>query len=407
MDKGKVLIIRHEDMILTVLTAENRLRNVSVCGTQNKSLVGNIYIGKVKNIVTNIQAAFVEIDKGLLCYLSLSEGKNPILLSQRKWDGKLKEGDELLVQVQRDALKTKQPAVTAQISISGSYMVINARESGKVGISGKLPRTQKEALRALIEERGLNTSYDMVLRTNAGQLTGQPELLEKEWNLLNKEMEQLLHNASFRTCYSCLRKGNFEYLNALKEIYFDEYDEIVTDDPEIYQNVRTFLAEQGNPAALRFYEDSLLPLFKLYGVESKIKEALGSRVWLKSGGYLVIEPTEAMTVIDVNTGKYDAKKADAEETYLKINLEAAKEIACQLRLRNLSGIIVVDFINMKAQEHQTKLLQELRNHVKKDTVKTDVIDITPLGLVELTRKKINKPLKEQLADYMDNFKVSK
>lgn len=407
MDKGKVLIIRHEDMILTVLTAENRLRNVSVCGTQNKSLVGNIYIGKVKNIVTNIQAAFVEIDKGLLCYLSLSEGKNPILLSQRKWDGKLKEGDELLVQVQRDVLKTKQPAVTAQISISGSYMVINARESGKVGISGKLPRTQKEALRALIEERGLNTSYDMVLRTNAGQLTGQPELLEKEWNLLNKEMEQLLHNAPFRTCYSCLRKGNFEYLNALKEIYFDEYDEIVTDDPEIYQNVRTFLAEQGNPAALRFYEDSLLPLSKLYGVESKIKEALGSRVWLKSGGYLVIEPTEAMTVIDVNTGKYDAKKADAEETYLKINLEAAKEIACQLRLRNLSGIIVVDFINMKAQEHQTKLLQELRNHVKKDTVKTDVIDITPLGLVELTRKKINKPLKEQLAGYMDNFKVSK
>lgn len=396
MDKGKVLILRHENMILTILTGENRLRTVSVCGTQEKTLIGNIYIGKVKNIVNNIQAAFVEIDKGLLCYLSLSDVKNPVLVNRKEWDGKLKIGDELLVQVQRDALKTKQPAVTARISISGSFMVINAAKSGNVGISGKLSPAKKECLKTLIQERGLTTVYDMVLRTNAGQLTEQPDILEKEWNFLNEELERLLQNASFRTCYSCLRSGTFEYLKALKEIYLEEYDEIVTDDREIYQSVCTFLTEQGNPMPLRFYEDPLLPLFKLYGIESKLKEALGTRVWLKSGGYLVIEPTEAMTVIDVNTGKYDAKRGNAEDTYFKINLEAAKEIAWQLRLRNLSGIIVVDFINMKEQEHRTKLLQELQNHVKRDTVKTDVIDITPLGLVEITRKKINKSLKEQM-----------
>lgn len=396
MPKGKILIFRYHDKILTALTTENRLLTVTACNEQDASLVGNIYIGKVQNIVSNIQAAFVEINKGLLCYLSLSDIKEPILTNGREWDGKLKIGDELLVQVERDALKTKQPAVTTKLSVSGSYMVLNASKTGRIGISNKLSGDKKEKIKSFISENGLQTAYDTVIRTNAGYLEENYELLASEWNSLNAEMNTILQVAASRTCFSCLKHSVPEYLKALQEIYRNEYEEIVTDDSKIYETIKEFLGMQGNNTPLRFYEDPLLPLQKLYSIDTKLQEALGSRIWLKSGGYLVIEPTEALTVIDVNTGKYDAKKGDAEETYYKINLEAAKEISYQLRLRNLSGIIIIDFINMKSEEHQRSLLQELRNHIKKDTVKTDVIDITALGLVEITRKKIHKSLKEQL-----------
>lgn len=396
MPKGKVLLFRYQDKILTVLAADNRLLSVTACDEQDSSLVGNIYIGKIQNIVSNIQAAFVEINKGLLCYLSLSDVKEPVLTNGRVWDGKLKVGDELLVQVERDAIKTKQPAVTTKISLSGSYMVLNASKTGKIGISNKISGEKKEEIKTYISEKGLQTAYDAVIRTNAGYLDGNYELLAKEWNCLNEEMNSILEFAAYRTCFSCLKKNMPEYLKALQEIYRNEYEEILTDDREIYGILGEFLEKQGNDTPLRLYEDPLLPMQKLYAIETKLQEALGSRIWLKSGGYLIIEPTEALTVIDVNTGKYDAKKGDAEETYYKINLEAAKEIAYQLRLRNLSGIIIVDFINMKSEAHQHSLLQELTNFVKKDVVKTDVIDITALGLVEITRKKINRPLKEQL-----------
>ncbi len=396
MTKGKILVFRYADKILTVLTKENRLLTVTAVKEQEQSLVGNIYIGKIQNIVSNIQAAFVEINKGLFCYLSLSDVKEPILTNGRVWDGQLKIGDELLVQVERDAMKTKQAAVTTKLSVFGSYLVVNAVKSGKMGISGKLSGDVKDNIKSYISEKGLHTDFDVVIRTNAGALEGNYDKLAEEWIQLNTEMNTLLEVASFRTCFSCLRQSIPEYLKALQEIYREDYDEIVTDDKNIYEEINEFQLKQDNNVPLRLYEDELLPLQKLYSIESKLDEALGSRIWLKSGGYLVIEPTEALTVIDVNTGKYDAKKKDVEETYYKINLEAAKEIAYQLRLRNLSGIIIVDFINLKTVEHQKKLLQELKNYIKQDSVKTDVIDITALGLVEITRKKINKSLKEQM-----------
>lgn len=396
MSKGKVLVFPYKEKILTVLTGENRLLSVTAVREQEQSLVGNIYIGKVQNIVWNIQAAFVEINKGLFCYLSLADVKDPVLTNGRTWDGLLKIGDELLVQVERDAMKTKQPAVTTKLSLAGSYMIINNLKSGKVGISNKLSADVKESLKSYISDNNLTTGYDVVVRTNAGSLEGKYDAFAEEWNRLNKEMNTILEVSSYRTCFTCLRQSIPEYLKALQEIYREDYNEIVTDDKNLYEEIKEFQRKQDNNVPLRLYVDELLPLQKLYSIESKLEEALGSRIWLKSGGYLVIEPTEALTVIDVNTGKYDAKKKDAEETYYKINLEAAREIAYQLRLRNLSGIIIVDFINLKSQDNQKKLLQELRNFIKEDAVKTDVIDITALGLVEITRKKINKSLKEQM-----------
>ena len=170
----------------------------------------------------------------------------------------------------------------------------------------------------------------------------------------------------------------------------------MTDEPEIYERIVNYRME--NPGFclpnVRLYQDDRLQLYKLYSVRTRLREALSKKVWMKSGGYLIIEPTEALTVIDVNSGKMIAGK-DMEKTYLNINLEAAKEIARQLSLRNISGIIIVDFISMRPEEHNQKLMSVFGNLLKKDPVRTKLIDITPLGLVEITRMKTSKPLWEQ------------
>ena len=192
-----------------------------------------------------------------------------------------------------------------------------------------------------------------------------------------------------RTCFSCLKKSPPEFLAILKNLHSSELEEIITDEPELLTQIEA----TGFHATL--YEDKLLSLNSLYSLEARLQEALKERVWLKSGGYLVIQPTEALTVIDVNSGKSIAKKK-VQEHYLNINLEAAKEIAHQLRLRNISGIIIVDFIDMKEQRAKDELMLQLKQFVKTDRVPVQVIDMTRLNLVELTRKKVRKSLREQI-----------
>ena len=181
--------------------------------------------------------------------------------------------------------------------------------------------------------------------------------------------------------------------------YTEGLEEIVTDDPQIYLNLQELLHMERtlDISLLRFYEDSLLPLYKLYRLETALEEIASEKVWLKSGGYLVIQQTEAFVSIDVNSGKFAGKKK-AEETYRKINLEAAAQIARQLRLRNLSGIILIDFINMDNSDHKEELLHVLQKYLRKDPVKGVVVDMTKLNIVEVTRKKVRRPLFEDLSE---------
>lgn len=188
-----------------------------------------------------------------------------------------------------------------------------------------------------------------------------------------------------------------EYLKSLKNSHIGTLEEIITDQRDIYQTIEAYFksAPSEEKENLRFYQDPLLSLTSLYSLQSVMSQACQKRVWLKSGGYLIIEPTEAMVVIDVNTGKYSGKK-EQSDTIRLINLEAAQEICRQIRLRNLSGIIMIDFIDMKEDSDKTLLLEQLRRYAAQDPVKTTVVDITELNLVEMTRKKGKKPLWEQL-----------
>ena len=185
-------------------------------------------------------------------------------------------------------------------------------------------------------------------------------------------------------------------MNYIKNVSQGELTEIVTDENAIFDELKNIYAESPEMQnKLRFYQDTF-PLDKLYSIESKITEALSKKVWLKCGGFLIIEPTEALTVIDVNSGKFD-KKGDSEAFYKKVNEEAACEIARQIKLRNISGIIIIDFINMSLESNQKALLDTLSRCVSKDKVKTHVIGMTSLGLVEMTRTKTAKPLAEQIS----------
>lgn len=389
----KLVITKLQNKIFTTLLENNevaQLHCVSEQMQENKITLGNIYIGKVKNIVANINAAFIEIAKGVECYYAIGENPTPVF-TKKIGKKSICIGDELIVQVSREAVKTKVPTVTSKLEFTGKYAVLTHGDT-RIGISAKLSKEEKERLTKIAREYASN-QYGLILRTNAKEV-GE-EMIRTELEKLIQEYQRMLQFASTRVCFSCLKSAPKQYLMELKNIYQEGLTDIVVEDESIYQEVKAFLAESQpeDLEKLRFYEDKMLPLHKLYSIEKRIEDALKERVWLKSGAYLVIQPTEALTVIDVNTGKCIDKKRD-DRAYLKINMEAAKEAARQIRLRNLSGIIIIDFINLSEKEFTDELLDFFERELKKDPIATTLVDITKLHLVEVTRKKIRKPFHE-------------
>lgn len=392
--KGKILIIRLNEKLLTMLIRDNQILSVQV-QRETEHAVGNIYVGKVQSISENIGAAFVDLGQEYLTYLPLSEAKYACITNRRA-DGRLKTGDELLVQIIKEPMKTKLAGVSTRLSLPGQYAVVGMRpvseKESRVQVSSKLSVKQQEHFHSLEALQTIAAKHCLIVRTNAAALTEETPLLA-EAESLSQTLTHLLEIAPSRTCYSCLYRSKPDYASFVENAYRNEYDEVITDLPEVYDTLTDFCRDADIP--LRLYEDSLLPLYKLYAVESRMQELLAKKVWLKSGGYLVIEPTEALISIDVNTGKYESGK-DKEETFLRINREAAEMIALHLRARNLSGIILVDFINMKSKANETELLEHMRSLLKKDPIPAKALDMTRLGLMELTRKKIAPSLAEQL-----------
>lgn len=390
---GKVLITSYQGKEVAILLKENRLLNLYTI--ENDSKVGNIYVGKVKNVVKNLDACFVEIADQEIAYLPMSDVKSPLLFN-RKFDGRLVQGDELLVQVQKDAIKTKQASLTTKISVSSMYFVFTYEESG-IGVSAKLNKNLRDKIKACIYElESTSNVFDndlelsCVVRTDAGKLFEEnSEEFIRKYQQEKEDFLELLRKSNHAICFTCIKERLKPYLAILESFPINSYKEVVTDLNEAYTGLQDCFEN------VRFYTDDF-SLSKLYGLESKIEEALDKKVWMSGGGYLVIEQTECLTTIDVNSGKM-IKGDDKEEAVWKINEEAAKEAAIQICLRNLSGIIIIDFINMESKEQEELLIQMMKELVKTDPIHTVVIDITPLGLMEITRKKVYKSLKEQLA----------
>lgn len=380
---------------LSVLMNHKECLEISCDIEEERSLIGNIYVGKVKNIVKNIDAAFVEIKKGELCFLPLSDAENAIYVNHKE-NSKLMIGDELLVQVLKDGVKTKAPVVSTNLNFTGRYFVFTTKRKEEIGISNKLTIDDGKRLQEYVQKK--EPEFGVIVRTNAKNAS--EEELDREFDYLKEIYDKVVTYGIHKTVFSLLMQDEAPYIKQLRNIRKDELDEIITDDQEIFDQAYRFLKfhQPEDLEKLRMYDDASYSLWKLYGMETILDDVTRSRVWLKSGGYLVIEPTEALTVVDVNTGKYDGNK-NAAATFLKINEEAAIETAKQLRLRNISGIIIIDFIDMKTEEDKQAVLAVLNRELKKDPVKASLVDMTRLNLAEVTRKKIKKSLREQLNLY--------
>lgn len=394
---SNLVITKYKSQIVSAVYENGKMAEVSLEDGKSSSVIGNIYVGRVESIVKNINAAFVEFEKGVKGYYSLEDNKNHIFLNRKNTD-KICQGDLLLVQAERDALKTKPAMLSSSIEFSGKYVALKRNTKG-IHISAKLTEVKlKKELKRVLKQFS-SEEYGLIARTNCETLydgeTFREEELVCEVGRLIAEYETVLRTAPEKKAFTVMYGNKPEYLNKVIDARMDELESIITDIPSVYDTIEK-LGDGTIHSRLRFYEDRRCPLCMLYSVESQIQDALRERVWLKSGAYLVIQPTEALTVIDVNTGKFISNK-NKEEGFLKVNLEAAAEIGRQLRLRNYSGIIIVDFIDMKKKESKEALMAALHKIVMKDKVRTSVMDMTKLGLVEITRKKIKKPLHEQLA----------
>lgn len=379
--------IEEKEHLVMAFFEEGKLMEVSCENTQETSVLGNIYIGKIKRILPKINGCFVEIGQDFMTFLPFYEIKSP-LFSHRARKTELTEGDELVVQVIRDAVSTKYPTVSTKLTLWGEMTVLTT-DNTSLGVSKKISKEKREEFLNIFRDKK-SDSYGLVIRTIAQRHTKEDIL--KDFSMVEAVYERICSTYAHRVCHSLLYQSERSYLPFIQSHLSYGLERIVTDDEEIYHDIinHHFL----NVEEVQKYEDQEYPLDKLYGLTNKIEDALKQKVYLDSGAYLIIQPTEALTVIDVNSGR--AVKGKDEGYYYRINIEAAKEVARQLRLRNISGICIVDFINMKQKEEQEKLISYLKKELAKDPIPAVFVDYTKLGLVEITRKKEKKPLWEQI-----------
>ena len=404
---NKILILRNHGILYAFLMQNNRI--FKVAREEKESFpIGAIMIGKVVSVAKQFQGVFFTLeprgDKSRTGFLQMKECENLKPLN-RKADGRILCGDELPVQVIKQAKGTKPLQLTAKYSLNGQAVVVK-KGSGRVTYSAKCSPEDKAALAeafsvwrnefvaADTEKTSFFEGWDIIFRTNAPAV--RTEIWQKEIIDLISQLNYIDQMSQTRSVYSTLYKPEAFYLEWIKDQPVSLLEEVVTDEKDIFATLMNHLCTRH--ISVRFYEDAKISLSSVYALNTRLKELLSPRVYMRSGAYLVIEPTEALVVVDVNSGKSE-KRTDPEEFYFQTNLEAVKEVCYQLSARNLSGMILVDFINMKDREHTAKLIETLKNETAKDPIPTHFVDLTRLGLAEMTRKKTSRTLEYTLRDW--------
>jgi ribonuclease G len=377
--------------------------------TLERGLVGNIYLGRVTRVLPGMQSAFVDIGMERAAFLHVADLVGNMLQrhaesAQREApqipiEKQVFEGQSLMVQVIKDPMGTKGARLSTQISIAGRMLVFLPQDE-HLGISQKIPLAQREALRHRLLELarvpGQSSTGGFILRTNAEDASDQElsediAYLRKAWARIKERSQQLPPKSLLHQDLSLMQR-------VLRDLVGDATQSIRIDSKEQFHALKTFGAEFMPTAVARLqHYKGERPIFDLYNIDDDVARALGRRVDLKSGGYLIIDQTEAMTTVDVNTGAYVGAR-NFDDTIFKTNLEAAGAIARQLRLRNLGGIIVIDFIDMNHDDHRSAVLAELTKQLARDRVKTMVSQFSGLGLVEMTRKRTRESLARMLCE---------
>ena len=381
------------------------LQELQVERSLERGFVGNVYLGKVARVLPGMQSAFIDIGLDKAAFLHVADLMSSI--NSRHVDAdvappaaqpiekQLFEGQAVMVQVLKDPIGTKGARLTAQISIAGRLLVFLPQDN-HIGVSQKIPPKQREELRQRVLGLAGDAGGGFILRTN-GEDAADAELLEdiaylrKTWARIKDAALRLPPTSNLHQDLNLLQR-------VLRDVVFEGTQTIRIDSREQFDKLKTFAAEfmPATTEKLQLYAGER-PIFDLFNIDDDIAKALGRRVDLKSGGYLIIDQTEALTTVDVNTGGFVGAR-NFDETIFKTNLEASLAIARQLRLRNLGGIVIVDFIDMIKQNHRDAVLAEFQKQLARDRIKTNVNGFSALGLLEMTRKRTRESLAHQLCE---------
>jgi ribonuclease G len=411
MDKEILINANTEETRVAIL--ENKtLMELFIERKMEKGTAGNIYKGRVERIIPGMEAAFVNIGLKKDAFLYVrdivypqEEYEEMLIASEQeeaeqerqdlKWEklpsisDLLKEGQEVLVQVAKEPLGKKGARLTTQVSLPGRYLVLMPTVD-RLGISRRIEdEKERERLRELIKK--VKSEGEGIIVRTEGEGQGEKEFLS-DLEFLRKLWKDLRKKDKEVSAPVLVYEDLDLTFRAIRDYFTSEVNQLIIDSSSAYEKVCDFLGSFLPPleSRVRLYEGEK-PLFAAYGLEEEISKALERKVPLKKGGSLIIDETEALVVIDVNSGQYVSKKR-LEDTILSTNLKAAEEIVRQVRLRNLGGIIIIDFIDMEKEEHKKKVLQRLRKFLKIDRVRTNVLQLTELGLVEMTRKRVRESL---------------
>jgi ribonuclease G len=405
---GKIIVnITPEQTRVALLDTNTQVSELYLERKKDASLVGNVYKGKVIKILPGMQSAFVDIGFEKAAFLHAADvlsgfdysifGEDldesvPINLPI---EDMLQEGEEVFVQVSKDSIGTKGARVTSYITLPGRYLVLMPGVE-HIGVSRKiLEEDERTRLKDLISESRPD-NFGFIIRTASEGCTDEEIKKDIDYLMLLWDNIQLkkdkVHSPS--VLYSDLDLA----LRSVRDLLGHEIDKLIIDSKEEYQKVVDFVNTFFPKliSKIELYQGAE-PIFDAYGIELEIPKALGKRVWLKSGGYIVLDQTEALTSIDVNTGKF-VGKSSLEDTIFKTNIEAVKEIAYQIRLRNLGGIIIIDFIDMEKEENRKKLFSVFQEAMSKDRAKCTILEVSELGLIQMTRKRVRESLERILCE---------
>ena len=364
-----------------------------------RSMVGNVYLGRIQNVLPGMEAAFVDVGRGRNAVLYAGEvNYSPDDLESGappRIEQVLKGGQSVVVQVTKDPIGGKGARLTAQISMPGRYLVL-VPDSGVTGISRRLPDEERRRLKVIMR-KVRPEGHGIIVRTAAEG--ADEEALAADVRRLLEEWAAIEKKAKKSKAPAVLYEEPELTVRAVRDLFNDEeFRELVTDSTRVYQAVTQYLAVVAPELLLKVrLHQGKLPVFEEFHIVEQIHKGLDRKVWLPSGGYLVIDRTEALTVIDVNTGK-SVGKTNLEETVVNTNVEAAREVAHQLRLRDIGGMIIIDFIDMLLEQNKQRVIDALKEELARDKTRSQVFDIGPLGLLEVTRKRVSGGLLESFSE---------
>jgi len=411
--KREILINANPRETRVAIIEDDQLVELLVDRPEARRMVGDIYLGRVEAVLPGIQAAFVDIGTEKSAFLHASDLVYPEDEADADADededddddadgggGRrrrakapaiqdvLKRGQDLIVQVSKEPISTKGPRVTAQVSLAGRFLVYMPFAE-RVGVSRKIgDREARKRLRAQVEEILPKNAGGVIVRTVGEDVT--KETLERELTTLIGQWKRIKRKTHFVRAPSLIHRETSLTRGLMRDVFSTKVEQVTVDSKQVYNEIIEYLKGIAPELIdrIKLYEDPI-PLFDKANIEQELRDLFKRRCDLPSGGYLIIEPTEALVSVDVNSGRYTGKK-DPEKTILKTNLEAAREVARQARLRDLGGILVCDFIDMETKANREKVLQELRTHLGRDRARTKAFAVSDLGLIEMTRQRVRQ-----------------